>query len=67
LSAEENEDAKASDAAVQVRNYVIALDDFIPRSRNEKNGIFNIVLARELHGIDPSGLVNLTGERRPAR
>ena len=49
LSVEETDDAEASDSAVQVRDYALALDDFVPRARKEKNAIFTVDLVRELH------------------
>jgi Fic family protein len=49
LSVEETGDAEASDAAVQVRDYALALDDLVPRARKEKYGMFTTDLVRELH------------------
>jgi Fic family protein len=49
LSVEETGDTGASDAAVQVRDYALALDDFVPRARKEKRAIFTTDFVRELH------------------
>jgi len=49
LSVEETGDTEASEAAVQVRDYALALDRFVPRARNEKTAIFITDLVQELH------------------
>ena len=49
LSIEETGDGEAADAAVQVRDYALALDDLIPRARNEKQKIFTTAFIQELH------------------
>ena len=49
LSVEETGDAEASDAAVQVRDYALALDDLVPRARKKRHAIFTTDLVQELH------------------
>jgi Fic family protein len=49
LSVEETGDSDAGDAAVQVRDYALALDDVVPRARKEGNAIFTTDLVQELH------------------
>jgi Fic family protein len=49
LSVEETDEAEASDAALQVRDYALALDALVPYARDRKNTIFNIELVQELH------------------
>jgi Fic family protein len=49
LSIEETDDGESNDAAVQVRDYALALDDFVPRARAEKHKIFTIELVHDLH------------------
>jgi len=49
LSIEEIGDAEATDAAVQVRDYALALDNFIPHARKEKRKIFTTEFVEELH------------------
>jgi Fic family protein len=49
LSIEETGAAEAKDAAVQVRDYALALDEIIPRARSKKNSIFTVDLVKELH------------------
>lgn len=49
LSVEEGADTDASDAAVQVRDYALALDAFVPRARAEGHAIFTTGLVQELH------------------
>ncbi len=49
LSVEETGAAEAQDAAVQVRDYALALDEVIPRARAEKHAIFTVDLVKELH------------------
>ncbi len=51
LSVEETEDENASDAAKQVRDYALALDDLVPRAHQEGHEIFTPDLIRELHRI----------------
>ena len=41
LSVEET-DSEQNDAAVQVRDYALALDEFVPRARTEKHKIFTV-------------------------
>lgn len=48
LSIEET-DVEQNDAAIQVRDYVLALDDFVPRARAQKHKIFTIELVQDLH------------------
>jgi Fic family protein len=48
LSIEET-DGEQNDAAVQVRDYALALDDFVPRARAQKHKIFTIELVQDLH------------------
>lgn len=49
LSIEETGDGESNDAAVQVRDYALALDDFVPRARAEKHKIFTTKLVHDLH------------------
>lgn len=49
LSVEEAGDSAAAGAAVQVRDYALALDDLVPRARKEGNAIFTTSLMRRLH------------------
>ena len=49
LSIEETGDGGSDDAAVQVRDYALALDDFVPRARAEKHKIFTMELVQALH------------------
>jgi Fic family protein len=49
LSIEETGTAEAKDAAVQVRDYALALDEVIPRARAEKHAIFTVDLVKRLH------------------
>jgi Fic family protein len=49
LSGEESEDSQQGEAAVQVRDYALALDDFLPRATNEKLEIFTSGLVQDLH------------------
>lgn len=49
LSIEETDGDEPSDAAVQVRDYALALDEFLPRARDKKRKIFTIDLVQELH------------------
>ena len=46
---EETGTAEAKDAAIQVRDYALALDEIIPRARSEKHCIFTVDLVKELH------------------
>jgi Fic family protein len=55
LSVEESGDGGADDAAIQVRDYALALDDFIPRARAEKNKMFTVALVQDLHRAVMSG------------
>jgi Fic family protein len=49
LSIEETGDGGSTDAAVQVRDYALALEDFVPRARTEKHKIFTMELVQDLH------------------
>ena len=49
LTVEETGAADAKDAAVQVRDYALALDEVIPRARAEKDAIFTVDLVKALH------------------
>ncbi|HVR57327.1 MAG TPA: Fic/DOC family N-terminal domain-containing protein [Pseudolabrys sp.] len=49
LSGEESEDSQQGEAAVQVRDYALALDDYLPRAKKEKLEIFTSSLVQELH------------------
>ena len=49
LSVEEAQDSGASDAAVQVRDYALALDALVPRARKEGHAIFTTGLVQDLH------------------
>ncbi len=51
LSIEETGSTESSDAAVQVRDYALALDDFVPRAQEEKSEIFTVGLVQDLHRI----------------
>jgi Fic family protein len=48
LSVEET-DSGLNDAAVQVRDYALALDEFVPRASAEKHKIFTVALVQDLH------------------
>lgn len=49
LAVEETSDGDASEAAVQVRDYALVLDDFLPRARVAGNAIFDTALIKALH------------------
>jgi Fic family protein len=49
LSIEENDDSEKSDDAVQVRDYALALDDFLPHARTERHALFTVQFVRDLH------------------
>jgi Fic family protein len=49
LSSEETGDSDSNDATVQVRDYALALDYFVPRARAEKHKIFTTALVHDLH------------------
>jgi Fic family protein len=49
LSVEETGDSDAADAAVQVRDYALALDDLVPRARQQGQALFTTGLVRDLH------------------
>jgi Fic family protein len=49
LSIEENDDGDKSDAAVQVRDYARALDDFLPRAHTERHALFTVEFVQNLH------------------
>lgn len=49
LSVEENEDSRASEAAVQVRDYARVLDALVPRAAQAGPAVFSLDLVRELH------------------
>jgi Fic family protein len=49
LSMEENDDSEQGDAAIQVRDYALALDDFLPRARAERHALFTVEFAQDLH------------------
>ncbi len=49
LSGEESEDSQQGEAAIQVRDYALALDDFLPRAKKQKLEIFTSSLVQELH------------------
>jgi Fic family protein len=49
LSIEEGEDERTTDAAKQVRDYALTLDQLIPRARAEGPSIFTVELVKELH------------------
>ncbi|XSC42473.1 Fic/DOC family N-terminal domain-containing protein [Bradyrhizobium sp. RDT10] len=49
LSVEETGGDDAKDAARQVRNYAVALDDFIPLAAKDGYGVFTIDLLKSLH------------------
>jgi len=51
LSVEETEDEGATDAAKQVRDYALALDDLVPRAKREGFSIFTSELILELHRL----------------
>ena len=42
-------DSEASDAAVQVRDYALALSNLVPQASNERHAIFTVALVQELH------------------
>ncbi len=49
LSFEETTDETASDAAVQVRDYAMALDGLLPRAQAEHHALFSTDLITGLH------------------
>jgi Fic family protein len=49
LLIEETGDEEAEDAARQVRDYALALDDLVPRARAEKHALFTAQLIADLH------------------
>jgi Fic family protein len=49
LSVEESEDSPQGEAAAQVRDYALALDDFLPRARKQKLELFTTALVQDLH------------------
>src|SRR4029079_5614108 len=49
LSVEETGTSEAKDAAVQVRDYALALDEIVPRARSEEHSIFTTDLVKQLH------------------
>ncbi|WP_426441115.1 Fic family protein [Bradyrhizobium genosp. P] len=49
LSVEEGEDFPQREAAAQVRDYALALDDFLPRARKEKLKLLTTALVQDLH------------------
>lgn len=49
LSIEEGNNEDANDAAMQVRDYALALDDFVPRARVERHNLFTADLVKDLH------------------
>lgn len=49
LSVEETEDMDATEAAVQVRDYALALDTLMPRAREMGDAVFTTELVQELH------------------
>ncbi|MGB9368562.1 MAG: Fic/DOC family N-terminal domain-containing protein [Xanthobacteraceae bacterium] len=55
LSIEELSDGGSSNAAIQVRDYALALDDFVPRARAETQAIFTTQLVKDLHCIVMAG------------
>jgi Fic family protein len=67
LSLEETGDPAASDAAVQVRDYAIALDDLVPRAGKEEHAIFTTALVQQLHCTvmrGDAGYQDIPGELR---
>ena len=51
LAVEESDDTGAADAAIQVRDYALALDTLVPRAQEEGPGIFTTGLVQELHRL----------------
>jgi Fic family protein len=49
LAVEETDDTGAPDAAVQVRDYALALDELVPRARDARHAIFTVSLVQDLH------------------
>jgi Fic family protein len=49
LAVEETGEAAAGEAAAQVRDYALALDDLLPRARRRGPKIFDVPLVQELH------------------
>jgi Fic family protein len=67
LSVEETGGDDAEDAARQVRNYAVALDDFIPMAAKDGDRIFTIELVKDLHRAvmkDDSDYQDVPGELR---
>lgn len=51
LAVEETEDAEATEAAVQVKDYALALDTFLPQAREQGPAVFSVDLLRDLHRV----------------
>lgn len=51
LSVEETEDDGATDAARQVRDYALALDELVPRAQQEGYALFSVDLVQGLHKL----------------
>jgi Fic family protein len=49
LSVEETNDSGVSEAAVQVRDYALALDGLLPQAREQGHALFDMELVQELH------------------
>lgn len=67
LSVEETGGDDAQDAARQVRNYAVALDDLVPAAAKEGYSIFTVDLIRDLHRAvmqDDSDYKDVPGELR---
>ncbi|MGY3363495.1 Fic family protein [Bradyrhizobium sp. GM2.4] len=64
LSGEESEDSQQVEAVVQVRDYALALDDFLPRARQEKLEIFTSGLVQDLHHAVMRGDAEYQGQAR---
>ena len=67
LAVEETEDAEASDATIQVKDYALALDAVLPRARAEGPAVFSLGLLHDLHRTvmrGDAGYKDIPGEFR---
>ncbi|MGH6902617.1 MAG: Fic/DOC family N-terminal domain-containing protein [Geminicoccaceae bacterium] len=49
LAVEETGDADATDAARQVHDYAVALEDLVPRAQEQGPAVFTVPLVQQLH------------------
>lgn len=55
LSVEETDDAAASEAAMQVRDYARALDGLVPRAQAQGTALFTVELVQSMHRVVMQG------------